>query len=346
MPLKSINILEMQQSLRSNPHNQWSRGGNSHDPGTDSKLAANRIHRPVLPMWMPPTQHSVTPGASVFAMGSCFAREIERSLLMRGFQVLSRPAELEVPGDRTEGEAVNRYNTPSMLLEFRRLLEGEEVVPDDALLIERRGGIFSDAHYHPVSSGPLSEVLERRRRFYENLRTLKEADFIVITLGLNEAAFEVSSGLYRNVTPTVYEIQKKKPLEVHVLTFAENLEHLEQIYGLVHAHCRKKPLIFITVSPVPLTFTYQLEDIVVSNMAAKSVLRAAAAEFSANHQDVLYFPSFEIALHAHPDAAFKPDKRHIYKNFVDHIVSQFIRAFVSTPQSLPTDESERALPVQ
>jgi hypothetical protein len=48
------------------------------------------------------------------------------------------------------------------------------------------------------------------------------------------------------------------------------------------------------------------------------------AEFCATHDDVGYFPSYEMAINADPQAVFMGDKRHIRQEFVAHIVERFV----------------------
>lgn len=284
-------------------------------------------------MWLPEKNLTIHQGASIFAMGSCFAREIEEAFAQRNFPILSRPPFDLLPSGRAEYGTLNRYNTASMLLEFRRLLEDQSVVPDDALLIRESAEVFSDAHYHNASTGTLAEVLDRRRRFHAIFQNVKAADLIVLTLGLNEAGYEIDSGLYRNVSPTFKEMRRGAKLEVHTLTVQENVANLEAIRGLVRKHCYKSPPIVVTVSPVPLSLTYLTDDVVVANGASKATLRAAACEFCSLHTDVHYFPSYEIAMNSDPACVFEPDKRHIRLQFVRHIIGQFIARYVPRQKS-------------
>jgi hypothetical protein len=321
-----ISVSDILENAHSNPSAAWGKGKDSNEPGTDPNCASARLHKPTLKLHISePT--SVSDSTLIFAMGSCFAREVEAAFLRRGIAVASRPRSLVALERGWEESALtNRYNTPSMLLEFRRLLESPSAVPDDALLIPIREDTWMDAHYHEIFSGPIEQILERRRRFHADLQALREADIVILTLGLNEAPFDPACGLYRNVAPTPRELKSKGRVEVHVLSTRENLEALDGIRSLIKQHCKPTAKLIVTVSPVPLTRTFTKDDAIVANAAGKSVLRAAVHEFCSLYGDAIYFPSYEIALNADHRAVFKGDKRHIHRKFVDQIVSQFAGA--------------------
>jgi hypothetical protein len=326
MPIVTYDMSQIRESFRANPHNRWGKGEDRSI--TSPADASSRIHKPTLPMWLRDSDLRIKEDSSIFAMGSCFARSIEDLFFQRGFTIASRPPFQLMPSGKAEYGALNRYNTPSMLLEFERLLENPAVIPDDALLIEDRPGTYNEAHYHFGTFGTLEDILERRRRFHAELQKLRSADLIVLTLGLNEAGYEVRTGLYRNVSPTVKEMRKGVPLEVRMLSVRDNVDCLVAIRSLIRKHCHKNPPIVVTVSPVPLQFTYLMEDIVSANGAGKATLRAAASEFCYSYPDVYYFPSYEIAINSAHQSVFKSDKVHIHSQFVDHIIGQFVDRYV------------------
>ena len=327
MTLSVMSAQDMARSLRIPGATQWGKGATSDHPGKHPMNASVRLYQKEIQLWSGHDPVLIAPGSSIFAVGSCFAREIERVLYLKGFNIGSYMLGDVDPGI-TEVTLTNRYNLASMLLELRRLLESESVLPDTALLMQQGPETYTDGHYHDyngIATGSLDEVLSRRSKFYEQFQSIRDADSLFFTLGLNEAAYDTRVGLYRNISPTVREIRMGEPLEVHTFTTAENLAYLESIYALIRTHCPKNPHIFITVSPVPLTLTYQEKDVIVANAEGKAILRAAAAEFCASHPDVTYFHSYEMAMSAAPGAVFKGDKRHIKKSFVATIVAEFLR---------------------
>lgn len=325
MTLSKITPDMARQSFRIPGATQWGKGVDKDKPGTHPMNASARLHKDRMRLWSDGNDVQIDPGSSIFAMGSCFAREIERALKQRGFKIGSN-----IPGRMDDGIAevqiTNRYNSASMLLEMQRLLVSADAVPDDALLMDLGNGNWADAHYHNRAVGELSGLLERRRKFHEHFhQTILDAEVLFFTLGLNEAGYDPASGLYRNMSPTVRELRVGLPLEVHSFSVAENVAFLEGIYALLKQYCRKDLKIFFTVSPVPLTLTYQNRDVILSNMEGKSILRAAVAEFCSGHPDVTYFYSYELAMSADPNVVFMGDKRHIRKEFVATIIEEFVR---------------------
>jgi hypothetical protein len=326
----------MWTNFRRNTHNQWGKGKDSSEPGTDPNCASARLHQATLPMRLSGPARSISRSAALFAMGSCFAREIEKVCAARGLEIMSRVEEdpaIEASGLPEVG-LLNRYNTASMLLEFRRLLEGPEAVPDEALLVDAGGGLWFDAHYHQVLPDTREAVIARRHRFWRDQQGLRRADVIVVTLGLTEAGYDPEVGLYRNVSPTTREMRRLLPVELHILSFAQNLSNLHEMHRLIREHCKPGALFVVTVSPIPLTLTYTDRDVIEANAASKATLRAAADEFFREHDDVVYFPSYEMATLADPAVVWRGDKRHIEKPFVRHIIDQFIRHYVDKSPAL------------
>ena len=86
--------------------------------------------------------------------------------------------------------------------------------------------------------------------------------------------------------------------------------------------------IILTVSPVALIATYEDRHVLVSTVASKSALRAAADEVERSHGGVTYFPSYEII--TGPQARskyFAPDCREVTPEGVSFVMSIFSRHF-------------------
>jgi hypothetical protein len=348
--MKFVNVEQMAENIRKNEYGQWGKGRTSNEPGTEPGHASFRLGEPALALGLRPKE-MLPPAPKVFTMGSCFAREIEVGLARRGIDVLSMPPEiLEDPDFQDETGYVrrgiiNRYNTPSMELEFRNLLGDESVISDSDMIVQTKEDAFYDAHYvgdYPAPS--VDDLLRRRRKLRQGFRGLRDAEVIVITLGLAEACFDVRAGKYRNMSPTIREIRQRKPLEIHLTDFRTNMQCLENIYRLIRTYCTQNPLIVCTVSPVPLTMTYFNEDVIVANSAAKAILRAAAHEFSTSFDRVDYFPSYEYATLSTRRLVYTGDQRHIRKPFVDYIIGNFMSAYglATVDEVLAVVNAERA----
>ena len=91
--------------------------------------------------------------------------------------------------------------------------------------------------------------------------------------------------------------------------------------------------LLITVSPVHIWATFRKDaDIITASCNSKSTLRAAADEFAANHDNVTYFPAYEMATIYRPMIGknlFAEGKEnfHVNKSTVKFIMGQFFRMF-------------------
>jgi hypothetical protein len=109
---------------------------------------------------------------------------------------------------------------------------------------------------------------------------------------------------------------------------------LERIHELMQQHnpeCR----LLITVSPVHLWATFRQDlDVISASCNSKSTLRAAVDEFVSAHDNVHYFPAYEMATIYRPLMAqtyFSQGKEnfHVNKDTVSFIMDQFFRYFVA-----------------
>ena len=83
--------------------------------------------------------------------------------------------------------------------------------------------------------------------------------------------------------------------EFRVSRHAENLDNLDRIHAIMARHnpgCR----ILVTVSPVNLWATFRRDsDVISASCNSKSTLRAATDEFVSRHENLFYFPAFEMS---------------------------------------------------
>ena len=92
----------------------------------------------------------------------------------------------------------------------------------------------------------------------------------------------------------------------------------------------------ITVSPVHLWATFRTDaDVIAASCNSKATLRAAADAFAAAHDNVFYFPAFEMATIYRPmmgEAIFADGREnfHVSKPTVKFIMRQFFRMYDRT----------------
>jgi hypothetical protein len=189
----------------------------------------------------------------------------------------------------------------------------------------------------------LAGALERRAVGRTLVQTARRARVIIVTLGLTEAWFYKPHDLYANTVPSDVLGRHKDKFEMRQIGYAENLSKLEAIYTLLRKHHVDGDFHFVvTVSPVPLSSTFTMQDIVVANMTAKSTLRTAAVEFAKGKDNVSYFPSYEIAMYSNRDLVWRPDRIHVNAECVRFIVQTFRNAYVLPDSSINSQREHNA----
>lgn len=320
-------------NIRGNSYRAWC-GDSTEDPGANSNYAANRLmtHYPYI---NPPKINGFHRGCEIYAMGSCFAREVESALKRRSYIVTSYDKEkFEVDlfsgtDEWAPSAFINRYNTASMLLEVKRAL-GLFTLTDTDLVLNTTKGVV-DLHFsNSCGLGDIAIVGERRAITLQVAKNLVSARFVVLTLGLTEAWFDCESGLYMNSAPDVNYIRRTDRFEFRNLNFQENLSNINSIRKIIKSFNNSAQFI-VTVSPVPLHSTFTSDDVIVANSRSKSVLRAVADAFCEEVTDAFYFPSYELVMNANKDLAWKKDLRHVLPKMVDHIIDTFIIATHDEP---------------
>ena len=285
---------------------------------------------------LPETRPSFTlaPSDVILTMGSCFARNIEEHLVRFGCRV---PAlEFTVPGHERRGPRPNHVLTlftPPLFhqeiawAERIRARDGRVREADcTALAFEFGDGSVLDLGL--AGSTPVSRerFLERRQQLYELYATAFTANCVVMTPGLVEAWYDKKTGQYINPTP----LHDGRPLDndrfaVDVLDYAASAEHLFATVDIIRRQ-NPKAKILITVSPVPLRFTFTGADIVVANTYSKSVLRAACEAVVRSRERIDYFPSYEAVMLS-SRGVWQKDRRHVTDRFVRKIVADLTERY-------------------
>jgi tetratricopeptide (TPR) repeat protein len=96
----------------------------------------------------------------------------------------------------------------------------------------------------------------------------------------------------------------------------------------------------LSVSPVPFKATYSGQDAIVANTYSKSVLRAAAEEFVEAHDNVDYFPSFEMVTLSDRKAAYCDDNIHVQPAMVNRIMELAVSRYVPGYEPVESDDDD------
>lgn len=270
----------------------------------------------------------------LFAIGSCFARGIEQAFKGRGFQVESVASEFNqftnVTGNRVTALGfTNKYTTYSILNELGWALDASIPFPE-ASLVDLDGQRCLDPHINPtLSVTDRAGTLARRKILQQVNERIRDCRVVFITLGLVEVWFDQKAQVYLNTTPT-QEMQKLHPgrYVFKVSNYVENMQNMENLHALMSRHGHPELQMVVTTSPVPLNATFTDQDVVVANTYSKAILRVVAQDFAAAHDNVQYFPSYEMVMNSQRDMAWEDDLRHVQGSMAQHIMNVFMQHYV------------------
>jgi hypothetical protein len=274
----------------------------------------------------------IAPTDTVFAIGSCFARNIEKVLETAGLRVLSRGPDLgEIGSGRDDATSFfNKYSIQSVNNELRWALDRASF-PGEAILYRVGPNRYFDLQLGMKRLDfPLPTIVAFRQRYLDALAAVAEADVVILTLGYVETWFDRALELYLNVAPPPALIAAEPGrFEFVVLSYSDVLAGLETFHDLLLRH-RMRPLrMLVTVSPVPLNSTFRGMDVLVANAYSKSVQRAALEEFVKGRERVDYFPSYEFVALSNPTVAWaRNDYRHVSPDVVNRIMDNVLTNYM------------------
>lgn len=343
---------EVLKTYKANKFNLWNVSSSSSELSKNTNDASTRIY---LDYAQVKVNYSSVPekkfdrSTAIFAMGSCFAREIEKALIHSGCNIVSIDKELinrpefYVNPDQAKSKFdkglnnkqiglsgfFHRFTPYSMLQEFQWCLDEIPHWQDDSLVFPNKNG-FIDLNYWNVkgANNNLEAIAIRREVARQLVRRVVNANVIILTLGLIESWYHRPSMLWTNYFAPKVVLPRIDEFEFHLIDIEETVHCLEEIYSLLtRKHSTGEFTIIATVSPVPMTSTFTQDDVIVANTYSKSVLRAAVSIFEKAHENVKYFPSYEMVINSKRDLAWRPDRIHVNPGMVDHIVNNFTSLF-------------------
>lgn len=293
---------------------------------------------------MPVASFYFAPGDRILTLGSCFAREIEKHLSSLGFDLpmlkVNVPAEERITS--TPNDVLNKYSVHSMENEIRWAFEG---LPFDqrTLFLETDDGLWVDPHLGVnLPPAPFERVADRRAQAMAAMRDLATSKVFIITLGLAESWFDLETNLYLNGAPPP-SVRNLTPdrFALDVLSYDDVIQSLERIHALVRKYGAPDTKILITTSPVPFKATFTGDDALIANTYSKSVQRAACGAFAAAHDDVDYFPSYEIVTLTDRSRAYTADNIHVNPEIVGFIMDTVLFAYCPSLGVQPKQPEEK-----
>ncbi len=259
-------------------------------PGSYNNPGANGIFR-----FPPKTGLHITPSTPIASMGSCFAREIRKVLLDAGYNYITE--ETENPASVHASAAWERtYNTFSILQIFEYTFS--EWTPNLRWWISPVSKKVQDPYRRIILYDSLEEAeidFSLHKEF--SRKALENAEVLILTLGLTEIWEDRFDGSVICLPSGPYpkEGGDMSRYSFRVSRYNENLKNLEKIHAIMTKHIPDCKLL-VTVSPVHLWATFRQDlDVISASCNSKSTLRAVVDEFTERHDNVFYFPSFEMA---------------------------------------------------
>lgn len=326
MPIQSFTSREAGRNMRANPLSLW--------PG--GRRSGHRLEQIAEIAGIPSFQFSTED--KIMTIGSCFAREIEKALAAKGFELPAMTLQLsaEERGGGTANEILNKYTVHSMANEIEWAFEPPVIVPDE-LFVTAGEGLWHDPHLVAnMSPVTMEYALERRNKVYAIMRRLPECRVVVVTLGLAEAWFDTKLGVYLNVMPPQAALNAEPDrFRLDVLSYEDIIEGVERLLALVRKYGHPEHKVLLTVSPVPFKATMTGRDALAANTYSKSVQRAAAEATVLRHDNVDYFPSYEVVTLTDRKIAYRVDNIHVNPEVVGEIMRRAIRTYL--PDEVASD---------
>ncbi len=311
---------EARRRKASNPESRW-------------RAIADEFAGDVFPALHP--SFRIKPGDTIFTIGSCFARNIERHLLAAGCTVPM--LDFHMPASEWSGGvhgAMNRFHPPA----FRQCLEWTAAIHDrdgrvdwadcQRLAFDWGDGRFFDMDMAATEPVSLERLIERRQHIYDIFSQVFSADCLMMTPGLIEAWRDRSTGLYLHEPP----IQKamladRDRWEFEILSYEQCLADMLAAIDIVRTR-NPDIKVMVTTSPVPLSATFSGQDIRVANTYSKSVLRAVCGAVTFQRPVVDYFPSFESATLSFPEHLWERDRIHVTSGFIGKIIRHMLDQYL------------------
>jgi hypothetical protein len=275
---------------------------------------------------------TISPSTPIASMGSCFAREIKRRLIQRDYNYITE--ETYHSASLHASAAWERvYSTHCMRQIFEYTFE--QWNPDLRWWLAPESKKIQDPYRRVILYDNLREAekdFEHHR--IHSRRALEKAEVLILTLGLTEIWQDTIDGavICLPAGPYVKEGGDMSRYRFRVSRYADNLENLERIHEIMadrNPDCK----ILITVSPVNLWATFRQDiDVISASCNSKATLRAVADEFTARHENVFYFPAFEMATIYQPLSGLTyfcegRQNFHVNKPTVKFIMQHFFRFF-------------------
>lgn len=299
----------------------------------DGKSGFERSHGDVIQSLYHSPKFKLSRSDKFFTIGSCFARNIEKSLVDDGiFCITSKcviPDNLyERTGIGARNGALNAY-TPGAMRDLVRLASRSD--KETAAILKVGDGEYCDMLTTGLRFMSEDEASFVRSKLIDTYSDLPSADVVVLTLGYTESWFDEESGIFANRSPTgnIKLTRNNARFRFENLTSSSSCSLLRESIEHIKSASLRDVKIIVTVSPVPLHATFTEIDVIRANDYSKSALLAAAEECASSYDYVDYFPSYQYVKYTNPSYAWDNDGVHVKQSLVDRIIGKFSDMYFS-----------------
>ncbi|RJE81722.1 GSCFA domain-containing protein [Paracoccus sp. JM45] len=285
-------------------------------------------------VWQP--KFGITRQDSILTTGSCFAQHISRALVSAGFawhQAERAPFGLNETTAKKFGYGIFSFRTGNIYTtRMLTQLLAWAINPDsqDREVWEEDSAFFDPIRpqIEPGGFETVEELFMARAATLAAIRQgVEKSSVFVFTLGLTEGWVNSRTGLCYSSCPGTMGGQFDDSQHMFEnLQYPDVLEDLEKIRDQLHL-INPDIKMLLTVSPVPLAATAAPgQHVLPATMRSKSILHAAAGYFQSLHDDVDYFPSYEIVSHPGLNRQmFDDDRRSVLPEGVDFVMQHFLQ---------------------
>tara|TARA_Y100000310_G_scaffold185752_1_gene185815 strand:+ start:5680 stop:6741 length:1062 start_codon:yes stop_codon:yes gene_type:complete len=267
---------------------------------------------------------NLSSSSKVFAIGSCFARNVEEALSQANVDVVSLNFDFpyQTESARKNG-VINKYN-PGVIKqaivsafcrnedESSRLFKiGEKSYLDPLLKPGEK----------PVEFDLAIKGIAAQNKYFSQI---KDCNTVFITLGMIEAWYDSELECYLNQPPHP-KVLRAFPERYYFkrMSVTEVLDEMSEAITILESQGITQ--IVVTTSPVALNRTFTEKDVIVANCYSKSVLRVASEMLEEKFSSVTYFPSYETIIYGDRNVTFQNDLIHASDFAVSKIIQEFVK---------------------
>jgi len=236
----------------------------------------------------------------ILSMGSCFANEIGQRLFDFKFSSATNPGGIlfnPVSIFRLMAMALNEESLPEWSFTQRQGMYLNFLMHSDFAAAER-------PHFESAIEGINLFIREK----------LERSDLIILTFGTAFVHEHIASG---EIVANCHKVPQKH-FNKRLLSIEEITKGFDRIKALIEPN-NPSVKFLLTVSPVRHT-----KEGLPENNVSKSILRMACHQLTKSHDNVSYFPSYEIMMDDLRDYRFyKSDMIHPNEQAIDYIWNCF-----------------------